>query len=269
MRCSVAGIVLFVLVMALALTGLPRPVQGQVVSGRALDALGSAPVAGATVALVGEDGSIQSSAVTNDGGLFVVAAKRPGRYSLHVAQLGYDTVRTAAMALEFGESVEVELRLGARPILLEPLTVTARVRDESIYARERREYYERIERYSRFGASARILPRAELARRGLDGWQLAAVVREYQPPAGRRGACAYYWNGTHVQAELFPDDLSVSSVEGVEMYDWSAPSTISFLRPDARCHIIVWTRDDVGRPPTLKRFLAAAAATLVILLLMR
>jgi hypothetical protein len=268
MTGTVTRALLLLVVLLLLLLLLPRAARGQVVSGRTLEAGSVSAVAGAEVALVDERGEVHSTSVSDSAGFFVVAGRRPARFTLRVAHLGYDTVRASVMELAYGESVEVEVRLGPQPIALEPLTVVARARDESIAARQRREYYERVERYAHMRASYRILPRAELARLGLDAWKLTDAVSAWGTARAMRGGCAWYWNGRHLRGELFPGDMPVSYVEGIEMYDWSAPGSIDFLEPGAPCHVVVWTRDDVGRPPTLKRLLAALGIAAILLFLL-
>lgn len=92
--------------------------QGPRVEGTLIDRVNREPIGGALVTLVDGGGGEWSSAVTGDGGRFVLAAPEPGGYRIRVERLGYRVWTSSGLTLEAGES-----RIAAFWVPVEPLPI--------------------------------------------------------------------------------------------------------------------------------------------------
>ena len=98
--------------------------QGSI-TGRVLDAETGAPLSGAAVAVVGQDG-FQG---TNASGTFQWSVPA-GTYSVVVTLIGYETGRLDGVGVSAGESTTVEITLRSTAEVLNPIVVTASRRQE-------------------------------------------------------------------------------------------------------------------------------------------
>lgn len=123
-----------------ALAPLSRSPAGEpgVIVGRVLDDETGEPIRSVAVSLPGRD----EVRLTDSAGLFRFGEVTPGAHLLRIENLGYQTV-TDSILLAEGELLDVEVRMGVDPILLEGITVLARPRwlvASGFYRRQGRKY---------------------------------------------------------------------------------------------------------------------------------
>lgn len=121
-----------------------RALHAQRVEGQLRDAESRAPIAGATLQLLNEQGQPVHRAVSDGRGVFVLQAPAPGLYRIHASRLGYRDATSRSIDLVSTGLLEVELRLSASTVQLEPLTVTGIPRYERL---EQSGFYERRDHY--------------------------------------------------------------------------------------------------------------------------
>ncbi len=153
-----------------ALSAVPVPVSAQVVQGRYLDDATGQPVASVTVDLLWSDGDTDftiATAITDEQGRFVLRAAASGSYQLRSTRIGYQPVTTRFFDLREGEQpLEVEVRISAVAVPLEPLTIvsdrSARLGNLRL---ENAGYFERKEKYGPRGLGlGQFLEREEIQR---------------------------------------------------------------------------------------------------------
>lgn len=271
----------FMLPVALTLAGAGAA-RAQVVQGRVVDAATDRPVAAAEVALLDAAGEQRLTALTDTSGAFRLPAPRPGRYALRVAHLAYDTVAGETFEVAAGELVEVVVRVGARPIELAALEVTAR---RGYRTGPLAEFYERLDRRGKGGWGhfvtrdeierrpgalptdlLRMIPRVEIVRSGI--FSNRVVMR-----GGARGYCAplIYVDGMFLR-DASPDELlSTADIEGIEVYRGAAEMPAELYDVSGCGVVAFWTRRDVegGRPFTWRRLLVLLGAAAGAFLLSR
>jgi hypothetical protein len=131
------------LVLLLALLDA-RALRAQRVDGQLRDAETSAPIAGAALQLLDGQGQAVHAAQSDARGLFSLRAPQPGLYRIQAARLGYRESISRPVDLTGGTEIEVELRLSADAVRLEPLTVTGIPRYERL---EESGFYERRDHF--------------------------------------------------------------------------------------------------------------------------
>ena len=128
------------------------PAFAQTVQGRLVDDDTDAPVAEAEVRALDAGGRTAQQAVTGADGAFTLALPAAGRYSLVASRLGYQTVATIEVVVAQGDPLELEVRIAAGAVPLEPLRVTSRQAPPADPALERRGFYTRRAAYEDLGA---------------------------------------------------------------------------------------------------------------------
>lgn len=116
---------LWAVLAVIAAGATPLAAQQGSITGRVLDAETGAPLSGAAVAVVGQDG-LQG---TNASGTFRWNLPE-GTYSLVVTLIGYETGRLDGVGVTAGEATTVEISLRSRAEVLNPIVVTASRRQE-------------------------------------------------------------------------------------------------------------------------------------------
>jgi hypothetical protein len=255
--------------------------DAQVVGGLVVDAATGAPVAGARVGALDEEGQ-ERLTVTSDGqGRFTIPLPA-GRHVFRVQHIGYDVLDTEPVILGRGERVEVEIRLGPRPVDLEPLVVRERRRA----GRGGTEFQRRMARMQATG-QGRFITREEIEQTAVASVD-ALIAREpgvglaqlqFQDVVvitarGRSSPCmpVVYIDGVQVMNDaLTPVDLSLfrpDMIEGIEIY-----TRPQFAPPEFRTQgcgaIAVWTRLDGDGNPFTRRRLAIAGAWVALFALLR
>lgn len=246
--------------LALAACALSPPaLLGQAVEGRVVDVRSGAPLEGAHVRLLGDDGPV-AAAFSNGEGYFHLDAPGGGEWRITAELLGYGSLSPAPIAVPEDEPLMVELRLSVEPVQIEePVRVIGR-RSHVNLAIER--FRRRSEQGERTGMG-HFLSSEELERRG--SARLSDVLRTvpgvYADRTGvasgqilrMRGGClpAVYLDGMHLNRVDWKESLdhyvSTSEVEGVEVYRGSEYPD-GFDDPSGCGVILVWTRNRASEP---------------------
>jgi Carboxypeptidase regulatory-like domain len=116
----------------------------QRVDGQLKDADTSAPIAGATLLLLDEQGQTVHSALSDSRGLFTLRGSGAGVYRIRASRLGYREATSRPIDLVVNQELEVELQLSTDAVRLEPLTVTGIPRYERL---EESGFYERRDHF--------------------------------------------------------------------------------------------------------------------------
>jgi hypothetical protein len=262
-----------------AVVAAAQPASGQVVTGSVVDAVSGAPLAAATVTALTDQGEQRLAVVTDTAGRFALPLAT-GRFSFVVRHIGYEALETDPVTIGRDERIEVEIRLGPRPLEMDPLVVQARrtVPRGTVFQ-------ERMDRQQRMG-SGRFITRQEIEAMPAAGInELIAMEPGIElvrartgdvvvlTSRGRRCLPVLYIDGVQV-VQRQDDELDLSHlfhpsmVEGIEIYrtPLGAPPELSTNGCGA---IAVWSRTDgSGNPFTLRRIATAAGwLTFFVLLL--
>jgi hypothetical protein len=114
---------LAILGVASLLVPAARPVQAQSVLGQLFDAGTGAPVEGALVLLLDQEGEEAGGYLTNDVGRFIIRAPGPGSYTLKAERIGYLTVNSDPFQLEISQQFGIRLETEQTAIHLEGIRV--------------------------------------------------------------------------------------------------------------------------------------------------
>lgn len=246
--------------------------QAQTLVVRVLDGSTQSPIAGAEVEVLGTDGIRLARAVSDSAGVVQARLQRPGPFAVAVSHLGYLPYRSAAVPLEDGESIELEIRLGRDAIPLEPLVVVTRARLSARLAgyRERLQQggfgsfitREEIERRPAASVTDLIRPMAgvtivDVARTRPDHLARLIAMRGLRsgevPGAGDANYClpAVLVDGVRVEQSVdFPIDdfLRANELEGIEIYSTAGQVPVQYQQTGrvACGAVLLWTR--AGQP---------------------
>jgi hypothetical protein len=257
---------------ALLAWAAPAHAQG-VFTGVVVDHASEAPIEGASVTLLSQQGRRMRTVVTGFDGRFAFVP-RPGYYRFRVERVGYVEVMTAHVRV-VRDSVDLEIRMRDDAVMLAPVTVVARSgRVSPVLAG----FYQRMEngfgRYitreqietrqpGNITDMLRMLPGVRMTPRA-SGVGSDVVMNRASP---RMGGCPVqiFLDGIRINRsgqammerdsldeEVVPlneaialDDLAdPSELEGIEVYYGLAGVPAEFMGPDARCGTVaVWTRE--------------------------
>jgi len=102
------------------------------VVGHVLDSLSGAPLATTALTLLDSTGASLGYAESDSTGLFVLKARRPGRYQLYVDRLAYRAFVSDTLTLEKDGKVQVLFRLVPTPVELDPMAISVKGRDAKL-----------------------------------------------------------------------------------------------------------------------------------------
>lgn len=205
-----------------------------------------APVAQADVGIP----SLRVLVRTNDSGVFQLRNVPQGPRSLSIRRLGYDPRELQVVALPGADTVRVVLRMQAA--MLPGITVSEqdmrrRIAIEDFYRRRARGPGSFI---TRDEIEARHASRTSDALRTLPGLEFARTrggvtsVRFVSAAFKRRDCVPQIWlDGTRAPG-LEVDELPVSDVEGIEVYDGPSTTPLQFSQGAiTSCGtIVIWSR---------------------------
>lgn len=227
----------------------PLRVSGQAIVGRVFDQVTGTPIVAADVQLVDLSGLMRGRSLADTAGWFRITAPIPGSYRVRAVSLGYAQVETAALALDKGVELELELRLGTAAVPLEPLRV---VSTRSFRVGRLTEYYDRAG-WTRKSGLGRVFMRDDIDR--IEPFDISSLLRMVPNRVGC--TMTYMLDGLPIDAVSIDAMVQPRDVEGVEIYRGvnQIPVEYSFR---ARCGLVlIWTRQDLpgARPFSWKRLL--------------
>ena len=100
-----------------------RSTPAQTIRGELVEETLNAPIEGAFVVLVDEDGEQVVAMLTNAVGRFVLEAPSPGRYRLKAERIGYQSYTSADLDLELGQVLDYRMTMPVRPVELAQISV--------------------------------------------------------------------------------------------------------------------------------------------------
>jgi hypothetical protein len=226
----------------------------------------SARLRGVQIEVADSSGRIRYNATSDSTGRFAIRIGAPlsaQRYIVRAELLGYQSTRGT---LDVGdrEELDVLIVMDVAAILIDPLRVTARRR----YTRTSRdEYYDRLDRVRRFGGGT-IIEYDQLQRRL--GSTISTLVLE-QYPGARNCPPTYFIDGMRATNDDLRT-LSVTSVEGIEIYRTSAQVPVQYQNRANCGAVLIWTQvgdRGQGSPLTWRRVLIAVGLIGIGLLILQ
>lgn len=246
-------------------TSVWTPSAAQVLSGRVLESSSGRPVGDALVSLVAS-GRVVSMVESDVMGRFRLQAAAPGRYSLRVHRIGYESVSTESLAVAAGENVDVVLRLWVSAVPLTPLVVERRAADPARTELERRVENGRqtglgwfITREALDSVSSRsvtgILIRVPRVSVAVDSFNKTWPITQ--------GGCrpTLYLNGarmTFPAGQALDDVLASGDLEAIEVYRTRNELPHEFAGIDHCAAIVFWTRFGGSDATGAWRYIAVA-----------
>lgn len=250
--------------------------QGAVGDGRAVlvgtvvDAASGAPVEGASVRLVADDGEVVGQALSDPTGRVILVPDRSGTFALEAQRLGYAPSRGEALDL-FRGTRRVEIRLATEAIPVEEMVVSVRGRFPAL---ERNGFYQREERglgvmldRDAIDALAPVQAGDVLRRqRGVTVGPSSRGNTTRRFFVFRRSTLAHdyclpvvYLDGAMVRQGGPMDDpdteerpsldelIPAQDIEAVEVYDTASEIPVQFMGSGSACGVVViWTRTGIG-----------------------
>ena len=236
--------------LGLVLSATPGVAGGQVLHGRLIDEVTEAGVVGAAMMLLdGDSARVVAATVTDSVGYFSVAASEAGAFRLRAERIGYPTTVSTPLNVRSGDTIQVEFRISAGAVLLDPVVVTGRRRRPPPMIAE---FYQRAER-SIFGT---FITRDEVERlhpgrvmdllRRVPGLQIVPLRFGGSSAVLMRGGCRplVVIDGMQLRDVRSIDDLvQPLELEGLEVYRSFAEVPVEYggLR-DPCGAILIWTR---------------------------
>jgi hypothetical protein len=118
--------ILLLVVSLLLLSGVGIGLVAQTVQGQILDRETGAPVEGALALLLDGEGRHQRANLTNAAGRFLLRAPGPGRYTVRLERIGFETVSSDPFDLALNQFLLLQMQAGMAPIELAEIRVEAR-----------------------------------------------------------------------------------------------------------------------------------------------
>lgn len=226
---------------------LPAALAAQVLQGYLRDSGTDEAIPAATIMLVDTDSVSVDAATTDSAGYFSVSATERGEYRLLARRIGYPGTISTALGLGVGDTLQVEFRISAGAVLLDPVVVTGRRRPPppDIAA-----FYDRAER-AIFGTfltrseieQAHAFRASDLLRR-IPGVQV--LPRQFGASGVRIRGCspALIVDGVHARFEQSIDHLVAPlELEGLEVYRSASEVPVEYGGLQGSCGaILIWTR---------------------------
>jgi len=246
------------------LLAFATPLAAQSVRGKVLDAATGEPVPQASVSAVTVEGRGAGQTRAGPDGTFHMELRAAGTFRLRAERAGYQPTVTDTVAVDVRETLEVELRLTAGAVAIEPLRVTARVAPphrrslemSGVYDRARAGFGQRLYREDldrQYNSTlGQILARVTGVTRYQVGpheyiiFNRARAIGTLQgatstaclPTLYIDGTRAAYGGGTDINSLVTPQQI-----EAVELYSSAANIPIQYNGSGSACGVIlIWTR---------------------------
>ena len=238
-----------IVVLALLLCASAAPAGAQVFHGRLVDEATDRPIAAATINLLSDSTRLVDATLTDSVGYFLVAAEAAGEFRLRAQRIGYPPTISTPLNMSMGDTLEVEFRISAVAILLDPVVVTARRRKPPPMIED---FYERAEQ----GIWGTFVTRAEIERirpmrttdllRRIPGIMVTPMAFGGGAEVQMRGGCEpmVIVDGMRVRQVISIDHLAQPlELEGLEVYRSFAQVPVEFggMRPACGA-VLIWTR---------------------------
>lgn len=252
---------MYILVELVLLSVLATAASAQTIRGKVIDDITHAAVPRAHISVTNDSGRVLITRTADSIGVFEFPLPRADSFVVKVESLGYEPTTSSYFELARGEVIEVELRLSARALLIEPMTVVARSRPPA----HLREFFERAD-FNRKAGRGRIWMREDLEREGTR--RVAPLIA--MVPRRHTASCT----GSTILLDGLPiepfelDLIEADELEGVEVYRDALEVPVEYAR---YCAVVfLWRRpyEEGGTPLTWRRLAIAAGAVGLFLVLM-
>lgn len=233
--------------IALLLAALPATVSAQVLRGHLVDAETESPIPSATITMMRHDSVAVDAAATDSAGFFSVAAEGAGAYELIARRIGYPATRSGNLRLNRGDTLQVEFRISAGAVLLDPVVVTSRRRPpppdiQAFYRRAENPIFGTFMTRAEIEA-AHAIRVSDLLRR-IPGVQVVPVRFGVTGVLIRGCSPAIIIDGVQARFEPSIDNLVVPmELEGLEVYRTASQIPVQYGGLRLTCGaIMAWTR---------------------------
>jgi hypothetical protein len=226
------------------------------------------PIGVVDLRLLDATGAIRARAFSDEAGRFRMEVPDAGTYSLAVSRVGYATVEARDVEIEAEGDLELEVRLAARAVVLDAVTVVA---DRRRQFGRLEEFMERAERNRRMGRG-RVYLREDIAR--IRPISVQELINAYS--WGTRCRPGILLNGIMIEpatagpvmpgARLTDSLFGVrpEDIEGIELYRDFNQIPPEYYRPGMCGLALVWTSGEPGGPWSWKRVAAAGLLVAII-----
>jgi len=244
----------------LAATFLVATAEAQVVLGHIVEDGTDHPIATASVELLDTRNNVIARTVSDSAGHFLLRASEGGRYKLKTIALGYETVTTPAIDVQFAEQFQVRIVMSADAVLLAPLEIRARSRP-LLSGMTLQGYQERREKGLGFALTAEDIEQRH-GRSVTEMLRMVPGVRVEWAFGGSRvsiPSAATRLGSRTCDIKVFLDGLEfawgASTLDDIPTYDVYAIEVFRSLAelppelagPDSECGVIaVWTKRGSG-----------------------
>ena len=252
-----------------ALSVAAAPLAAQTVRGKVLDAASGEGIAQAAVQALSADGRDVGHARTAADGSFALQLRAAASVRIQAQRAGYRTTLTDPLPVALREAVEVEVRLSAAAVAIEPLRVTARVEPpkrrnlelNGFYDRERQGIGKYVRREEIEGRPNQNLAQVLARVQGTAIQYQGSKQYIYFPRNGRpvlrqsfrgppQNACLprLYVDGARVTYDANNDINAVvnpGQVEAIEVFRGPAEIPVQYNDSNSMCGVIlIWTRHE-------------------------
>ncbi|MFL5539767.1 MAG: TonB-dependent receptor [Longimicrobiaceae bacterium] len=247
--------------LPLAACLLATPLSAQVVRGKVLDAATAGGVPEVEVRALSEGREVGRARTAADGS-FRMQLRVAATVRIEAQRTGYRPTVTPELPVGTREAVDVEVRLSASAVTIEPLRVTARAAPPRRQALERNGVYQRqqrgvgrflfredIERFSNMnlGHVLSHVSGTRVVRTGRNDYIVfTRAMASFSTARGPGCLPKLYLDGSRMSYGGGMDINSIVSpeqVEAVELYGSAAEIPAEYNGSDAACGVIlIWTR---------------------------
>lgn len=234
--------------------------DAQIVLGHVIEDGSGNPVITAAVSMLDTRNNVIRQTVSDSTGHFYLRAAGSGRYKLRVSALGYETVITPSIEVDFSEQYQVRVVLSPDAVLLAPLEVIARSRP-LLSGMTLQGYQDRRAKNMGFAITADDIEQRH-GRAVTDMLRMVPGVRVEWEFGGSRvsiPSAATRLGGRTCDIKVFLDGLEfawgASTLDDIPTYDIHAIEVFRSLAemppelagPDAQCGVIaIWTKRGSG-----------------------
>lgn len=204
------------------------------------------PINRAALFLMGADGALYGSALSDSAGQFEIDVPLPGGYILRVHRVGYNATQSELVQVPANAVVEVRVNLRPNPLMLEPVTVygespqTRQLREFHMRRSQRRGYHFSRADFERLKATTvlHLVPE-------IPGYRYQGTSKNpWITLNDRRCPPAVYVDGFEWRLGFFDliHGLPLDQVYGVEVFRRWGNVPVEFSGGRALCGVIlIWT----------------------------